>query len=104
MNAHGRVLTSGGSHPSLEASFASAKRHAARFGAAPVKINLREPVEPVTSIVPHMPVAQRDAMIAHIDREQARREGLRTRARAAAAKLPPAAIAAHPIHGGRHAR
>ena len=43
LNMAGRVLVSGSSHASLEACFASVRRHAARFGAAPVKINLHEP-------------------------------------------------------------
>ena len=95
VNAGGRTLTSGGSLPSLEASFASVKRHAARFGPAPIKINLREPDETVTSIVPHLPPMQRAAMIAHIDHESARRELRRTHALAVALQAPRDAIANH---------
>ena len=99
LNAGGRILTSGGSLPSLEASFASVRRHAARFGEAPVKINLREPDETVTSIVPYIPAARREAMIARIDHEHARREGRRTYALAAVAQAPPGSIAFHLPHG-----
>ncbi|MDB5673364.1 MAG: hypothetical protein JWM65_346 [Sphingomonas bacterium] len=96
MSQAGRVLVDGSSHASLEACFASVRRHAARFGAAPVKINLREPVPPVSPAVPELAVAQRSGRI--IDRESARREGLYTRA------LAPAAIATPPTPDLRYAR
>jgi hypothetical protein len=90
-------LVHGSSHASLEACFASVRRHAALFGAAPVKINLREPVQPAAPAAAQLPAAQRSGMIANIDHESAQREGLYTRARA------PAAIAALPIPDSRYA-
>ena len=89
------MLTGGGSYTSLEASFASVKRHAARFGEAPIKINLREAEVAMPSILPQVPAAQREATIANIDQERARREGLRTRALAAAAAASPGSIVTH---------
>jgi hypothetical protein len=92
------VLVHGSSHGSLEACFASVRRHAGRFGEAPIKINLREPDEKVTSIAPYIPAAQRATMIAHIDQEHARRERLRTLALATGAQAPPGSIATHFPH------
>ena len=98
MNVAGRVLVAGSSHGSIEACFASVRRHAAQFGAAPVKINLREPVQPAVPATPQLAVAQRSGMIANIDRAFAWREGLRTPA------LAPAAIAALPTPDLRYAQ
>lgn len=42
MDLGGSVLVRGGVHGSLESCFASVRRHSARFGEAPVKINLQE--------------------------------------------------------------
>jgi len=97
LNVAGRVLVAGSSHGSIEACFASVRRHAAQFGAAPVKINLREPVQPAVPATPQLPVAQRSGMIANIDRAFAWREGLRAPA------LAPAAIAALPTPALRYA-
>ncbi|MDB5711757.1 MAG: hypothetical protein JWL96_3827 [Sphingomonas bacterium] len=97
LNAAGRVLVDGSSHASLEACFATVRRHSARFGAAPVKINLREPLQPAAPATPQFPVAQRGAMIAAVDRESARREALHARA------LALATIAALPTPGLRYA-
>ena len=43
LDAGGRVLVRGNLHHSLEACFASVKRHILHFGQAPVKVNLQEP-------------------------------------------------------------
>jgi len=42
MDKSGSVLVHGSIHGSLESCFASVRRHSARFGEAPVKINLQE--------------------------------------------------------------
>lgn len=102
MNAGGRVLASGGSYSSLEASFAAVKHHAARFDEAPVKINLREAAVP--TIMPQVPVAQRDTKIADIDRERTRRGARRNGALANIAVLLPAAIAASAPPDWSHVR
>lgn len=39
----GAILVRGSLHGSLEACFASVRRHIVKFGQAPVKINLHEP-------------------------------------------------------------
>lgn len=85
LDAGGKERAHGSSHISLEASFAAARRHAARFGEAPMKINLLDPVRAAPGIAPPMPPAQRVAMIAAVDRETARREARRLHALAAAA-------------------
>ncbi|MDB5673841.1 MAG: hypothetical protein JWM65_823 [Sphingomonas bacterium] len=43
LDAGGEILVRGSLHGSLEACFASVKRHIVKFGQAPVKINLHEP-------------------------------------------------------------
>jgi hypothetical protein len=86
-DAAGRTLVTGGSHPSLEASFASIRRHAARFGEAPIKINLRGPEEPVSAGAANMSAARRETNATMIDEEYVRRE--RRRAQALAAALAP---------------
>ncbi len=43
LGAGGEVLVRGNLHHSLEACFASVKRHIVQFGQAPVKVNLQEP-------------------------------------------------------------
>jgi hypothetical protein len=43
LNEVGEILVRGSLHGSLEACFASVKRHSVTFGQAPVKINLHEP-------------------------------------------------------------
>ncbi|MES2043142.1 MAG: hypothetical protein V4475_04655 [Pseudomonadota bacterium] len=42
LGAGGEVLVRGNLHHSLEACFASVKRHIVQFGQAPVKVNLQE--------------------------------------------------------------
>jgi hypothetical protein len=42
LDAGGQVLVRGNLHHSLEACFASVKRHIVQFGQAPVKVNLQE--------------------------------------------------------------
>jgi hypothetical protein len=92
LNVGGRVIADGGGHPSLEASFASVKRHAALLGEAPVKINLGEPEQPVSPFVPPVHGARPDAAIVDIDR--ARRNPLANRALAPVAPRLPVPIAA----------
>lgn len=43
LDARGKVVVRGPLHRSLEACFASVKRHSIKFGQLPVKINLHEP-------------------------------------------------------------
>jgi hypothetical protein len=42
MDKSGSILVHGSIHGSLESCFASVRRHSARFGEAPVKINLQD--------------------------------------------------------------
>jgi hypothetical protein len=92
LNADGRTIADGGAHPSLEASFASVRRHAALFGAAPVKINLREEDGPASPIVPPVHGARPDPGI--IDFDHARRNRLANRALSPAPPRLPVPIAA----------
>jgi hypothetical protein len=43
MDLAGSVLVHGSVHGSLEACFASVRRHSATFGVVPIRVNLREP-------------------------------------------------------------
>jgi hypothetical protein len=101
-NCAGKVLINGGSYSSLEASFAAARRHAAQFGKAPVKINLRESDAVVPPMVSHVPAAQRESMI--LDPERARCDERRTSALGRATPLPPIPIAALPPPDWSYAR
>ena len=92
LNAYGRIIADGGGHPSLEASFASVKRHAALFGEAPVKINLREDDRAMSPFAPPGDGAQPNSAIVESDR--ARHHRLANRALGPVAPRVPVPIAA----------
>jgi hypothetical protein len=93
LSESGSILVHGGDHGSLEACFASARRHRTQFGPAPISINLQKSHVAVAPSAPETLAVKDDALITNLAAEYAHTGELRVQMVVEKAREPTKSVA-----------